>query len=387
LLTNKAEYLDKAKSNILAAEKVYTQDKFPKRWIAVRLNLGTIYHHRYQVDPKLTNLKIAARIQEVALAKAYGLGLGDTMAILNANIGNVYTDMYRHAHKHRRPGWKGRAGRHLEQAQRHLNTALRIYTRKRTPLDWARATHSLGDVHWNLYRHTKLVANLKDAIDLWKSVLPVFDRVSPEEFASVNYWLGTAYKELVVTADDATRFRLGSPTRYIRVTDSLASTLTLAVKHFRKAARHYRLVKNTKRFLDTCQYMGFCLRFLYLFRNDPEHLHEALRWYSRARPEIPPGNELLSTSFDLFSGLANWRLYRHTKQQSYLEAAAGDFRAAATRLKRKKKPIEWAQLQMLHASIHVALYPFDGKRKRVGMAMRLFRSALGILTRSRHPEH
>ena len=147
-------------------------------------NLGNAYSNLPTGD-RGENLKRAIGCYEAALRVYTERNLPVQWAGMHNNLGNAYGELP-----------TGDRGENLKRAIGCYEAALRMYTERNFPLDWAMTQNNLGNAYGDLPTGDR-GENLKRAIGCYKAALRMYtERNFPLDWATTQNNLGTAYGDL-----------------------------------------------------------------------------------------------------------------------------------------------------------------------------------------------
>jgi len=192
---NRSKNLQKAMSLTEAALRVYTEKDNPENWALIQNNLGATYASLPTGDHS-ENLQKAIAFYEAALRVRTEKDFPVDWARTQNNLGRAYADLP-----------TGDRTVNLQKAIAFYEAALRVRTEKDFPEDWARTQKNLGDAYAidlgnanayagilsGLLKGTNNV-NLQKAIVAYEAALRVYtEKDFPEEWAEIQNIRGGAY--------------------------------------------------------------------------------------------------------------------------------------------------------------------------------------------------
>lgn len=201
---NRNENLQKAIAFYEAALRICTEKDFPVDWARLQNNLGSTYANLLTGEHS-ENLQKAIAFYEAALRVYTEKDFPVDWAKTQSNLGSTYTDLPTDDRKE-----------NLEKAIAFYEAALRVYTEKDFPEDWARTQRNLGDIYAKdladanafagmlsgLLTGTRNNVNLQKAVVAYEAALRVYtEKNSPENWAATQNILGMAYMTLALTTD------------------------------------------------------------------------------------------------------------------------------------------------------------------------------------------
>ena len=181
------EMYERALICYLRTESIFAEETFPLQWAIIQQALSFTYTMRIE-ESKDANLQQAITRGQSSLRvftrTAYPLEWACTHTYLAeayrqaatcVNLCEIYS---------------GRSSMQ-EQAHRHLEAALQIYTVEGYPVEWAKVQHFLGMIYLNRVRGRRR-DNLEQARDSFESALHVFQqKFFPSDYAAIHELLGS----------------------------------------------------------------------------------------------------------------------------------------------------------------------------------------------------
>jgi CHAT domain-containing protein len=192
---DKAENLEQAIACYREALKVRTFDAFPQDWAITQNNLAGAYRNRIRGE-SAENLEIAIACCREAL-KVYTFdAFPQNWALMQLNLAGAYRDRIR-----------GGKAENLEQAIAHCREALKVYTFDAFPQDWAMTQNNLAAAYLYRIRGEK-AENLERAIACCREALKVYTfyhealkvytiKAFPQDWAMTQNNLAAAYRDRI----------------------------------------------------------------------------------------------------------------------------------------------------------------------------------------------
>jgi CHAT domain-containing protein/tetratricopeptide (TPR) repeat protein len=171
------------------AEQILTSQSYPDIWAIIQQGLMASY--TTQIDGhKANGLQQAIVLGESALHVLTRESQPQEWAGIHYRLGDAYYQAAAYAHL--QALYSGRSAIQ-EQALRHTETALQVYTPEGNPLDWARAQHLYGKIYFERVSGERN-ENLARAKHCCESALEVLSReFSPLEWAATQTLLGVIF--------------------------------------------------------------------------------------------------------------------------------------------------------------------------------------------------
>jgi tetratricopeptide (TPR) repeat protein len=158
----------------------------PDLWAELHAQLGENLADLPQGD-RAENLEEAIRHYERALEIFTPEGYPEDWAEVQMVLANTYLERLR-----------GERAENLEEAIRHHERALEVFTREAFPEDWARVQMNLANAYSGRIRGER-AENLEEALSCYERALEVFTREAfPEDWAAVQHNLANAYLDRVL---------------------------------------------------------------------------------------------------------------------------------------------------------------------------------------------
>jgi CHAT domain-containing protein len=302
----KAENLEQAIAHCREALKVYTFDAFPQDWAMTQNNLAAAYLYRIRGE-KAENLERAIACCREALKvytfyhealKVYTIkAFPQDWAMTQNNLAAAYRDRIR-----------GDKAENLEMAIATLNEALKVYTFKAFPRDWALTQNNLANAYCDRIRGDK-AENLEMAIAAYHEALKVhtFDAF-PQDWARTQNNLAAAY---------CTRIR-----------GEKAENLERAIAYFHNALKIWTKEDDPLQCLAAARGLGFLHYNEKQWQPATEAFNTAVEAVESARLEaLNPQSrqEVLSNAIGVFGLIvqAHINLNQPEKASEYIERSKG----------------------------------------------------------------
>jgi tetratricopeptide (TPR) repeat protein len=185
---NLAENLRRAIACYEAALRVFTERDFPEDWARNQNNLGIAYDNLPTGD-RAENTRQAIAYYEAALRVYTERDFPEGWAWTQSHLGIAYLGLGIAYPSLPAPGGVA----NLRQFIACCEAALRVYTERDFPVDWAWTQRSLGTAYLNLPAGDP-AGNLRQVIACYEAALRVYtERDFPADWAWTQRSLGTAY--------------------------------------------------------------------------------------------------------------------------------------------------------------------------------------------------
>jgi CHAT domain-containing protein len=195
---DKAENIECAINYYKTALKEYTFENYPEDWAMIQVNLGNTYTNRLQGD-FIKNLEEASHCFSIALKVFIREQFPEDWANTLSNLSNTYNEQGNFYYE------QSNYENSLKFSEKSISgcqSALEVYTYDSFPEYWAMTQYNLGRAYYELgliyrtTRHEKVAENLETAIQCYQSALKVYTRKQfPHDWAIVKNSLGLAYRE------------------------------------------------------------------------------------------------------------------------------------------------------------------------------------------------
>ena len=258
----------------------------------------------------------------------------------------------------------------LKQAAEAYRIALTIYTRQRTPLEWARVQHSLGLAFRNLAERETGTEWLKQALAAHHAALEVFSREHlPRYWAAVQGNLGTVLR------------RLGE-------LETGTERIEQAITAHRAALEVFTRERAPNDWAFEQDHLGNALSILGERKNSTALLNQALDAHRAAREVLTRNRVPLSWAITQNNlGITLMTLGRREGGSALLEQSVDAFRAVLHERTREHTPLGWALTQN---ALGKALYHLGKRRhsrKFLEEARNAYQAALEVLGSAGAPRH
>ncbi|NEO33118.1 MAG: CHAT domain-containing protein [Symploca sp. SIO3C6] len=300
------------------------------------------------------NIEIAFTGYQAALKIFTRKAFPDDWAKTQINLGNAYTDRI-----------EREKAQNLEDAIACYQNALEVFTRKAFPDDWAKTQINLGNAYRDRIEGEK-AQNLEDSIAYSRNALEIYTRKAfPDDWAKTQVNLGAAY--------------------LYRIEGEKAQNLEDSIAYFQNALEIYTRKAFPNEWAKTQMNLGNA----YLYRIEGEkvqNLEDSIAYFQNAleihtRKALP--NDWAMTQMNL--GAAYFYRIRGEKAQN-LEDAIACFQNALEIYTREAFPDYWATTQMNLGAAYTNRIEGE-KAQNLEDAIAYYRNALEVYTRDAFPDH
>ena len=251
----------------------------------------------------------------------------------------------------------------FQAAIQHFEEALKVFTQKDYPEEWAKIQRHLGIAHRNLPTGSKN-ENLKNAIICYENALNVVtEERYPREWAKTQMELGVVYANLP--------------------TGNKNENIKNAIKHFTNTLRVFKMEEYPREWARTQIHLGIAYRNLPT-SNKNKNLDKAIECFTNAlqvftREEYPTNWAWTQMQLGIVYG------YLQTgNRRRNLDKAIECFNSALEVFTREENPLSWAWTQMQLGIVYGHL-PTGKRGENTSIAIECFNSALEVFTREEFP--